>query len=88
MQEEKAMVEENNSKNKETMLSNTHLGAWPQKGQKTPKYLELLQRPSKENKWLMLKRPKLHSGFQGRSLYRQNSGGGIQGVDFPLVDWW
>ena len=40
MQEEKVRVEENNSKNNETMLSNAHLCAWPQWGRKIPKYLE------------------------------------------------
>ena len=32
---------------------------------------------NEENQWLKLKRPE---GFQERSVYRQNLGGGLQGV--------
>ena len=39
----------------------------------------LLQRPSRENRWLMLKRLKLSSRFQGR-FYKENLGGGLQSV--------
>ena len=35
--------------------------------------------PSKENRWLMLKRLKLSSRFQGR-FYKENLGGGLQSV--------
>lgn len=40
----------------------------------------LLQGLSKENGWLTLKRLEHSNGFQGRSLYMQNLGGGLQGV--------
>ena len=37
----------------------------------------------------MLKRPELPDGFQGRSFYRQNLGGGQQHMcDSPLIGWW
>lgn len=36
----------------------------------------LLQGPSRENRWLMLKRLKLSGRFQGR-FYKQNLGGGL-----------
>lgn len=40
----------------------------------------LLQGPTRENRWLMLKRLKLSSMFQGRRFYKQNLVGGPQRV--------
>ena len=50
----------------------------------------LLQGPCKENRWLMLKRPELPNGFQGRSFYMQNWGGGrcCRVCNPPLIGWW
>lgn len=42
--------------------------------------------PSKENKWLMLKKPWIPWWFLGKSFYRQNLGWGLQSV-WLFSDW-
>ena len=64
MQEEKVMVEENNSKNKETMLSNTHVCAWPQKGQKPPSIWSYCKDPARRTSGSGSKDPSSTVGFR------------------------
>ena len=48
----------------------------------------LVQGTCEENGWLVLRRPELFDGLQGRSFYRQNLGEGLQVCDPPLISRW
>ena len=56
------------------------------------KYSVYCRVPSKENKQLVLKRPELPNGFQGRVFKSNIRGVGCrvpdQLVDVPLIAWW
>ena len=49
---------------------------------------DVLQGPSKENGWLMLKRPELPDGFQGRVFMGKIWSEGSRVCDFLLIGWW
>ena len=47
-----------------------------------------IERPSKKNKWLVLKKPRIPQRFSGRSFYGQTFGEGLTMHDFLLIGWW
>ena len=75
------------------MLSNqtwVHLPAHSKANLWTPacgegKYSVYIRAPNKESRQLVLKRPELHSGFQGKVFKRQGEGEGC-GVCDQLMD--
>ena len=48
----------------------------------------LLHGPSKENGWLLLKRPEVPNGFQGRVLKGIFWGNDFRVYDFLPIGWW